>query len=130
MKLRDRLMRGFILCSFLLAVFATGALTAEASPKFKCGLYRLRGKLLPQNKAGHFLEFYPGTRKRSRILIRGIHAKESLKYQNRMVEIEAQVYVPGNSFLARAKYLKMNSKVTPDKMREPIQFLSPNKCGL
>ena len=99
--------------------------------RFQCGRYLFRGKLLPRTSMGQFLQLYPNTRKQMNLLVRGIKSEDGLKYQNRLVELQAYVYIPGEVFEARAKYTQnLSSKVTPEKLQKPIQLLAAGPCKI
>jgi hypothetical protein len=120
---------GLITLSILF--LATSSPSLAAAETLQCGRYRLRGMLLGNSQAGLPLRFYPGTRKQTEMLVRGMDPDQAILYREQNVEFEAYVYVPGAPPVARAKYVTgIKSIIPPQADDQPMLLIKAGDCKI
>jgi hypothetical protein len=119
------------LLTLSLLFLATSSPSLAAAETLQCGQYKLRGMLLGNSRSGLPLRFYPGTRKQTEMLVRGMDPDQAILFRDQNVEIEAYVYVPGEPPIARAKYVTgIKTIIPPLALDQPYLLIKAGDCKI
>jgi hypothetical protein len=124
--------RGSLSISFLLAFILLGLSQARAEsiqPEFVCGEYNVIGRLKHLGPSSDVLEFYPGTTRKSELILRRVDADDEASRNNQIVRFKVKITVPGKASLAIGRPVSsFRSASEEDAMSTPATLLTKCSC--
>jgi hypothetical protein len=122
----------FSVALFLVSILCMGIPHAHADslqPEFVCGEYDVIGKLKHLGPSSDVLEFYPGTTRRSELILRRVDADDEVSRNNQIVRFKVKITVPGKASQAIGRPVSaFRSASEEDAMKAPATLVSKGSC--